>query len=134
MPVLLDNCKSSPRDNLRSPLVLNIFESWPKIRLDAVFSANTLHIVPASGIESMFSRIAPHIFSGFRVAIYGPFKYEGKYTSSSNAAFDNWLRSQNPDSGIRDFELVDEVAKDIGLTLIEDCPMPANNQLLVWGG
>jgi len=132
--VLQDNCKLSSRDNLCSPLTLNIFESWPETQLDAVFSANTLHIVPASGIEAIFSRIAPNITSGFRVAIYGPFKYRGKYTSDSNAVFDNWLRTQNPNSGIRDFEVVDEVARDIGLSLIEDCIMPANNQLLVWRG
>jgi len=132
--VLQDNCKLSSRDNLCSPLTLNIFESWPETQLDAVFSANTLHIVPASGIEAIFSRIAPNITSGFRVAIYGPFKYGGKYTSDSNAAFDNWLRTQNPNSGIRDFEVIDEVARDIGLSLIEDCIMPANNQLLVWRG
>ena len=132
--VLQDNCKLSSRDNLCSPLTLNIFESWPETQLDAVFSANTLHIVPASGIEAIFSRIAPNISSRFRVAIYGPFKYRGKYTSDSNAVFDNWLRTQNPNSGIRDFEVVDEVARDIGLSLIEDCIMPANNQLLVWRG
>jgi len=121
------------RNNLCSPLALNIFEPWRKMELDAVFSANTLHIAPAAGIEAIFSGIAPNISSGFRVAIYGPFKYEGKYTSESNATFDKWLRSQNLDSGIRDFELVNEEARNVGLSLIEDCAMPANNKLLVFG-
>ena len=133
LSVLQDNCKLSSRDNLCSPLVLNIFEPWRKMQFDAVFSANTLHIVPAAGIEAIFSGIAPNISSGFRVAIYGPFKYEGKYTSESNATFDKWLRSQNLDSGIRDFELVTEEARNVGLSLIEDCAMPANNKLLVFG-
>ena len=133
LSVLQDNCRLSTRDNLCSPLVLNIFEPWCKMELDAVFSANTLHIAPAAGIEAIFSGIAPNISSGFRVAIYGPFKYEGKYTSESNATFDKWLRSQNLDSGIRDFELVNEEARKVGLSLIEDCAMPANNKLLVFG-
>ena len=131
--VLQSNCRLSSRNNLCSPLVLNIFEPWRKMELDAVFSANTLHIAPATGIEAIFSGIAPNISSGFRVAIYGPFKYEGKYTSESNATFDKWLRSQNLDSGIRDFELVNEEARNVGLSLIEDCAMPANNKLLVFG-
>ena len=131
--VLQSNCRLSSRNNLCFPLALNIFEPWRKMELDAVFSANTLHIAPAAGIEAIFSGIAPNISSGFRVAIYGPFKYEGKYTSESNATFDKWLRSQNLDSGIRDFELVNEEARNVGLSLIEDCAMPANNKLLVFG-
>ena len=131
--VLQSNCRLSSRNNLCSPLALNIFEPWRKMELDAVFSANTLHIAPAAGIEAIFSGIEPNISSGFRVAIYGPFKYEGKYTSESNATFDKWLRSQNLDSGIRDFELVNEEARNVGLSLIEDCAMPANNKLLVFG-
>ena len=131
--VLQSNCRLSSRNNLCSPLALNIFETWRKMEWDAVFSANTLHIAPAAGIEAIFSGIAPNISSGFRVAIYGPFKYEGKYTSESNATFDKWLRSQNLDSGIRDFELVNEEARNVGLSLIEDCAMPANNKLLVFG-
>ena len=131
--VLQSNCRLSSRNNLCSPLALNIFETWRKMEWDAVFSANTLHIAPAAGIEAIFSGIAPNISSGFRVAIYGPFKYEGKYTSKSNATFDKWLRSQSLDSGIRDFELVIDEARNVGLSLIEDCAMPANNKLLVFG-
>ena len=133
LSVLQDNCKLSSRDNLCSPLALNIFEPWRKMQLDAVFSANTLHITPAAGIEAIFSGIAPNISSGFRVAIYGPFKYEDEFTSESNAIFDKWLRSQNLDSGIRDFELVNQEARNVGLNLIEDFVMPANNQLLIFG-
>ncbi len=131
--VLRNNCKFTSRSNLRSPLSLNIFESWPQIQFDAIFTANTLHIIPDSGIKALFSKIAPNVDSGFRIAIYGPFKYDGQFTSESNFAFDNWLRTQNSNRGIRDFEKVDKMAQDIGLNLIEDCIMPANNQLLVWG-
>ena len=133
IPVLRDNCGLSPPENLSVPLVLNIFERWPENKSDAIFSANTLHIVPISGTEAIFSGMATNITPGFRAAIYGPFKYGGKYTSESNAAFDKWLRSQNFQSGIRDFEVVDEMARRAGLSLIEDFKMPANNQLLVWG-
>ena len=131
--LLRDNCKFSSRNNLRSPSSLDIFESWSQIQFDAIFTANTLHIIPVSGIKALFSNIAPNVVSGFRVAIYGPFKYSGQYTSESNIAFDNWLRTQNANRGIRDFETVDKMAQDVGLNLIEDCAMPANNQLLVWG-
>lgn len=66
------------------------------------------------------------------LCIYGPFRYRGRYTSDSNAAFDEFLRGRDPHSGIRDFEAVDALARAQGLELIADHAMPANNQTLVW--
>jgi len=64
--------------------------------------------------------------------VYGPFKYAGEFTSASNASFDIWLKARDPNSGVRDFEWLDELARSQGMVLIEDNAMPANNQLLVW--
>ena len=66
------------------------------------------------------------------LCVYGPFRYAGGYTSESNARFDEYLKSQDPERGIRDFEAVDEQASLYGLVLERDVAMPANNQLLVW--
>jgi hypothetical protein len=66
------------------------------------------------------------------LAVYGPFNYGGQFTSDSNRAFDAWLKERSPVSGIRDFEAVDALAQSIGLKLVEDCEMPANNRTLVW--
>ena len=63
---------------------------------------------------------------------YGPFNYGGEYTSDSNREFDGWLKARDPASGIRDFEAVDALARDIGMTLVDDIAMPANNRTLVW--
>ena len=64
--------------------------------------------------------------------LYGPFRYGGRYTSDSNAAFDCLLRDRDPQSGIRDIEAVDALARDAGLQLHADQRLPANNQLLCW--
>ena len=64
--------------------------------------------------------------------VYGPFNYGGRYTSESNARFDEWLKSRDPLSGVRDFEAVDELAREAGLVLRKDYEMPANNRTLVW--
>jgi hypothetical protein len=66
------------------------------------------------------------------LAVYGPFNYGGRFTSDSNRAFDAWLKERSAVSGIRDFEAVDALARSIGLQLVEDCAMPANNRTLVW--
>jgi hypothetical protein len=66
------------------------------------------------------------------LCIYGPFNYDGKYTSPSNERFNGWLYRQNPKSAIRDFEWVNLLAENVGLVLTQDHEMPANNRLLEW--
>jgi len=99
---------------------------------DAVFSANTLHIMSWQAVEALFAGLPRILEPGGVVAIYGPFKYGGQCTTASNAAFDAMLRERDPESGLRDFEEVDALVAAVGLELQADHAMPANNQLLVW--
>ena len=64
--------------------------------------------------------------------LYGPFKYAGKFTTQSNADFDEFLRASYPGGGIRDFEEIDRLAGERGMQFVSDTPMPSNNQFLVW--
>jgi SAM-dependent methyltransferase len=119
--------------NIKEPVVLNVSDAmWPVGEADAIFSANTLHIMAKSKDECMFDGMEPVLRNGGTLCIYGPFNYEGKYTSESNEKFDAWLRGQNPQSAIRDFEWVNSLAEKIGLKLVNDHEMPANNRLLEW--
>jgi cyclopropane fatty-acyl-phospholipid synthase-like methyltransferase len=118
--------------NLPAPLSLDVNGAWPQRGYDAVFSANTLHIMSWSDVRALFEHLQPVLESDACVAIYGPFNYVGRFTSPSNADFDAWLKQRSPLMGIRDFEAVDALAQSIGLRLIEDCAMPANNRTLVW--
>lgn len=118
--------------NTPAPLALDVNGTWPEARFDAVFSANTLHIMSAAEVETLFARLPGVLNDDALLAIYGPFRYRGAHTSASNAAFDASLRANDPTSGIRDFEWVDGLASAIGLTLVEDRAMPANNRGLVW--
>jgi len=106
--------------------------SWPFVRTDAVFSANTLHIMSWAEVESFFRGVGRILGPGGLLAVYGPFRYAGQYTSESNAAFDRGLRERDAASGIRDFEAVNELAAGQGLAPLADHAMPANNQLLLW--
>jgi hypothetical protein len=83
-------------------------------------------------IENMFLGISQILSGNGKLCVYGPFNYGGNYTSESNERFDGWLYKQNPQSAIRDFEWVNSLAENIGLTLIHDHTMPANNRLLEW--
>jgi hypothetical protein len=112
------------------PIELDMDRPWPPIDADAVFSANTCHIMSWPQVERLFGgigRLGPEA-----VALYGPFNYDGRHTSESNARFDAMLRGRDPASGIRDFEAIVALARRNGLALREDNAMPANNRLLVF--
>ena len=130
---LAHNLADSALRNLSPPLCIDVASAvWPRVSVDAVFSANTLHIMGWEEVESLFSGVGRVLATGGKLAIYGPFRYQGGYTSESNAQFDRWLQQRDPRSGIRDFEQVNRLAVMQGLQLQIDQAMPANNQLLLW--
>jgi SAM-dependent methyltransferase len=113
------------------PIELDVDGAWPRVDADAVFTANTCHIMSWPQVERLFEGIGR--IGGVRIfCIYGPFNYGGRHTSESNARFDAMLRARDPASGLRDFEAIAALAANNGLTLREDNPMPANNHLLVF--
>ena len=133
LPVLVPRCEAYTGDNLLPPLALDVTEQpWPVGIPDALFTANSLHIMPWSAVEAMFETLGQTAGENVVLAIYGPFNYRGDYTSESNARFDIWLGQQHPESAIRDFEQVDALARAADFDLLGDHPMPANNRLLVW--
>ena len=105
---------------------------WPATTFDAVFSANAVHIMGWADVEALFAGLDGVLDADARLALYGPFNYGGEYSSDSNREFDGWLKARDPRSGIRDFEAVDALARGIGLQLVDDIAMPANNRCLVW--
>lgn len=118
---------------LPSPQTLNVNDlSWPFEEVGFAFTSNTLHIMDESSVESFFKGLSKVLVDKGLLFIYGPFRYQGEFTSASNGDFDLWLKSRNPKSGIRDFEWIQELAQKANLSLRADQQMPANNQLLVW--
>lgn len=118
--------------NASMPLTLDVRDQPWQVSADGVFSANTLHIMSWQEVEQFFLRVAEVLQQPGLLCVYGPFRYDGGYSSESNARFDQSLRAQAEHMGIRDFEAVDDLAQAKGLSLIADYPMPANNQILVW--
>ena len=121
--------------NLAPPVRLDVRRHpWPVVGCDGVFSANTLHIMSWEAVCDFFHGVGELLPSQGVLCIYGPFRYAGRYTSESNAAFDRFLRERDPVSGIRDFEALDALARQEGLELDGDHDMPAHNRTLVWRG
>ena len=105
---------------------------WPGIAADAVFSANTCHIMSWPQVERMFGEIGRLLPVRGVFALYGPFNYGGRHTSESNARFDAMLRERDPCSGLRDIEALLALGEREYLEQEEDIAMPANNRLLVF--
>jgi len=129
---LLRNLGGLSLSGIEKPVYLDVAQFDIAGRFDAVFCANVIHIMSADLIPSMMAGVGSLLDSGGLFILYGPYKYEGAFTTESNENFDGWLRSRDPLSGIRDIEVVQVEAKTHQLELIEDNPMPANNQLLVF--
>ncbi|MGB3394637.1 MAG: DUF938 domain-containing protein [Stenotrophomonas sp.] len=102
------------------------------IGFDAVFTANTLHIMAWDNVQALFAGLPALMTTDALFIAYGPFNYGGGFSSESNRTFDGWLKARDPHSGIRDFEAVDALARRHGQALREDVAMPANNRMLVW--
>jgi len=126
-------CRDAGQTNLREPVAFDVMQTNPGPPAhDHLYSANTLHIMSWPAVESFFKLIPDLVNPAGYVFFYGPFKYQGKFTSPSNADFDSWLKQRGAHQGIREFEAITDLADSAGLNLIEDVRMPANNQTLVW--
>lgn len=126
-------CEETPAVNRSSPIELDVTSLPYNIQpADYLFSANTLHIMSWTTVTEFFSRIPTLLKTGGYAFFYGPFKYQGNFTSTSNAQFDAWLKQQDSEQGIRDFEAIKELTNLAGLEFVTDISMPANNQVLIW--
>lgn len=119
--------------NTRAPLKLDVRkDAWPTTQYDAIFSANTLHIMHKAAVEALFTQLPNVLKDNGLFIVYGAFNHNGHYTSASNERFDQWLHAQDPQSGIKDFEWVNQLAEKASLRLHQALNMPANNELLCW--
>lgn len=122
-----------PSANLRPPICLNVSQDdWPDSDFDAIYSANTAHIMSWHEVQAMFRRVASSLQANGLFCLYGPMKYAGEFTSESNRLFDLRLREQVAHRGIREFSAINQLALEANLILLDDHAMPANNRLLIW--
>jgi hypothetical protein len=119
--------------NLLSPLRLDASaETWPVTSADAILCVNMVHISPWAATEGLMRGAGRLLTDGAPLLLYGPYRRAGVPTAASNAAFDESLRSRNPEWGLRDLEAVEAEAARRGLRLERAIEMPANNLTIVF--
>ena len=131
LPDLGARVKLEGPPNLRAPTVLDVNQTvWPLRAADAMFTANTLHIMAWTEVVALYRGLDGVLSRGGVLCVYGPFRYQGRYTSDSNRDFDRMLQERDPLSGLRDIQDLTALAAQYGLRLAADHDLPANNRLL----
>ena len=119
--------------NLLPPLLLDVTATqWPVFRADAAICCNMIHIAPWEACEGLLAGAGRVLPAGGVLYLYGPYKIGGRHTAPTNSAFDDQLRAQNLEWGIRDLDDVTALARRHGFTLGETVPMPANNLSVIF--
>jgi SAM-dependent methyltransferase len=130
---LAERVKLEGPHNLRPPTLLDVRQAvWPLRSVDAMFTANTLHIMSWPEVMALYRGLGGVLAPGGVLCVYGPFRYHGRYTSDSNREFDRMLQERDPNSGLRDIREVTTLAEEYGLRLDADHDLPANNRLLIF--
>ena len=124
----------APGSQILMPIALDVSApgDWPDQRFDAVFTANTTHIMPGSSVPDLLAGAAGVLVPGGLLLLYGPFCDHGIPSAASNVDFDLHLRSLDPAMGVRDAVTISEQAQGLGLSPVADVGMPANNRTLVF--
>lgn len=125
--------EGSGLSNVYPPLSLDVRQEWPQeLYPDVIFTANTLHIMSWDSAQLLLQKAAGILPAQGLLFIYGPFNYDGQFSSDSNREFNAYLQARDPESAIRDSEAVIAKAEQVGLQLLNDHAMPANNRTLVF--
>ncbi len=133
LPALSAGLQTPDTPAMPPPVALDVLRDyWPAGPFDAVYAANTAHIMSWSAVGAMLEGATRVLGPGGLLLIYGPFSRHGRHTSESNRRFDGQLRGQDPAMGIRDLDDMQAEAARHGLERQAEYAMPANNLLLVW--
>ncbi|MEH1951497.1 MAG: DUF938 domain-containing protein [Nostoc sp.] len=130
-------------DNVYAPLELDAKElvwavensgfNWLNTKpIVAIVNINMIHISPWSACLGLMAGAGRILKAGGILYLYGPFKQDGEHTAASNAAFDEYLRTENPEWGVRNLDDVIAVASAQNLILQQIYQMPANNLSVVF--
>jgi Protein of unknown function (DUF938) len=129
----------SPTENLLAPVQIDTSTNpWsiegnpPTPAITAIVCINMIHIAPFSACEGLLAGAGRILPSGGVLYFYGPFMRGGKHTAPSNAEFDARLKERDASWGLRDIDVVADLASGHALSLGETIAMPANNFSLIF--
>ncbi len=125
--------KEADLNNIKGPIEYEVGKSnFPKGTFNLVYICNVVHIISWKKVKTLVKQMGQNLSDGAQVILYGPYNFDGKFTSDSNKDFDKWLKDRDKESGIRHFEDLSNVMTKNGIQFTEKVDMPANNKLLIF--
>ncbi len=123
-------------DNLNPPLDIDVTRALWHGDVEGPFNAllaiNMVHITPWAVTVGLLRGASELLVRDGLLYLYGPYRRDGAHTAQSNVKFDEWLKGQNEEWGVRDMGEVERQAELSGLLLGEVIDMPANNFSLIF--
>ena len=117
--------------NLLAPVHLDVCaQTWPVERAAAILCVNMVHISPWAASLGLLDGAARLLPEGAPLILYGPWLEEEYEPAPSNLAFDQSLKSRNPEWGLRTKQAFVAEAELRGFVLDGRREMPSNNIML----
>ncbi|MGV6852684.1 MAG: DUF938 domain-containing protein [bacterium] len=133
IPGLLMWLEEYPYPTIQPPIRYQLgLDRWPDVQADIVYTANTLHIMRWEHVCLFIQHMGENLRKKARFIVYGPFNFDGQFTSESNRKFDQWLKSIESHRGIRDFEAIQTEMNKAKIQHLQTIAMPANNFILIF--
>ncbi len=133
LPSIAAHAAASGAGNIEPPIALDVTaRPWPVNDAAAVLAVNMIHIAPWAACEALVAGAGDILSQDGILFLYGPYRRGGAHTAPSNESFDQSLRSQNADWGVRDLEAVGDTAAEHGFSLHAVHEMPSNNLSVVF--
>lgn len=134
--MMAERIKRSGSELIQPPITFEVgskpIDEQISRKFDSIFTANTFHIMTQRHAFEFCENLNHLLKPGGKFFLYGPFKFQGQFTSHSNEMFDQQLKSNQIEMGIRDFEDIEKCLNSIGVVFLKRYDLPANNQLLVF--
>ncbi|EME28588.1 uncharacterized protein Gasu_39640 [Galdieria sulphuraria] len=106
--------KTQHLKNVLPPVVLNVssdnFADTLNDEYDIVMVSNLLHVAGWQVSIGLFHGCSRVLRTDGLLFIYGPFKRNGTYNAESNQKFDEFLKSRNPEFGLKDIDDLERLA------------------------
>lgn len=128
------DCKTH---NLQPPLRLDMMQTnWQRQLIQSdiqgVICINMIHISPWQSFLGLMAGATQILPKDGILYFYGPYKIDDKHTAPSNEEFDESLKAQNPDWGVRNLNKVIKIGDKYNFQLEKTVEMPTNNLSLVF--
>ncbi|XP_046616208.1 methyltransferase-like 26 [Neodiprion virginianus] len=126
--------------NVQSPILIDVTtnsdywgaQTFRENSFDYIYNSNMIHIAPHACTVGLFENAGKLLKQNGILFTYGPYKIDGTISPESNVRFDESLKAENPQWGLKDIRDLEKLANENGLDLIEIFDMPANNKTIIW--